>query len=103
MSSSAPARAPWYRSLYLQVLVAIALGVALGHFMPQLGEQMRPLGDGFIKLIKMVIAPITFCTVVDAFAKSDILQVLMFSVLGGIARAHSAPSCTSSATSRKSC
>jgi aerobic C4-dicarboxylate transport protein len=52
----------------LQVLTAIAIGVALGHFYPEIGEQMKPLGDAFIKLIKMVIAPIIFCTVVHGIA-----------------------------------
>src|SRR3954451_10336365 len=59
---------PFFKSLYFQVLTAIALGVLLGHFYPQLGEQMKPLGDGFIKLIKMIIAPIIFCTVVHGIA-----------------------------------
>ncbi len=57
-----------YQNLYAQVLTAIAIGVALGYFMPQIGESMKPLGDGFIKLIKMVIAPIIFCTVVSGIA-----------------------------------
>ncbi|MFM2330238.1 MAG: hypothetical protein RLZZ494_2341 [Pseudomonadota bacterium] len=70
MSTSLPgaARQPIYRSLYVQVLFAIAVGVLLGHFMPELGAQMKPLGDGFIKLIKMIIAPIIFCTVVLGIA-----------------------------------
>src|SRR6188472_1079647 len=59
---------PFFRSLYFQVLTAIALGVLLGHFYPQLGEQMKPLGDAFIKMIKMIIAPIIFCTVVHGIA-----------------------------------
>src|SRR6187402_3267553 len=59
---------PFYHSLYVQVLTAIAIGIALGHFYPELGEQMKPLGDAFIKLIKMVIAPIIFCTVVHGIA-----------------------------------
>ncbi|MEP6946375.1 MAG: dicarboxylate/amino acid:cation symporter [Acidobacteriota bacterium] len=58
----------YVRSLYLQVLVAIALGVLLGCFYPQIGAEMKPLGDGFIKLIKMMIAPIIFCTVVLGIA-----------------------------------
>ena len=62
------AKKPWYTSLYLQVIVAIVIGVLLGHFMPQTGEAMKPLGDGFIKLIKMIIAPIIFCTVVVGIA-----------------------------------
>ncbi|MEA2929818.1 MAG: aerobic C4-dicarboxylate transport protein [Hyphomicrobiales bacterium] len=57
-----------YHSLYVQVLTAIAIGIALGHFYPQLGEQMKPLGDAFIKMIKMIIAPIIFCTVVHGIA-----------------------------------
>ena len=59
---------PFFKSLYFQVLTAIVLGVLLGHYYPHLGEQMKPLGDGFIKLIKMVIAPIIFCTVVHGIA-----------------------------------
>src|SRR5690242_16569973 len=59
---------PIYHSLYVQVLAAIVIGVALGHFYPQLGAQMKPLGDAFIKMIKMVIAPIIFCTVVHGIA-----------------------------------
>jgi aerobic C4-dicarboxylate transport protein len=58
----------WYRHLYAQVLTAIVLGVLLGHFYPSLGEAMKPLGDAFIKLIKMVIAPIIFFTVVHGIA-----------------------------------
>lgn len=63
-----PQRTPFYRHLYVQVLAAIVLGVILGHFSPNLGEQMKPLGDTFIKLIKMLIAPIIFCTVVSGIA-----------------------------------
>src|SRR4030095_14141620 len=59
---------PLYKSLYLQVIVAIVVGVALGHFYPETGAAMKPLGDGFIKLIKMIIAPIIFCTVVVGIA-----------------------------------
>src|SRR5260370_30523806 len=59
---------PFYTHLYAQVLTAIVFGVLLDHFYPQLGEQMKPLGDGFIKLIKMLIAPIIFCTVVHGIA-----------------------------------
>src|SRR6185436_12267768 len=54
--------------LYFQVLTAIVVGVLLGHFYPQLGEAMKPLGDAFIKAIKMIIAPIIFCTVVHGIA-----------------------------------
>ena len=62
------ARPPFYRSLYAQVIAAVVIGVLLGHFAPQTGEAMKPLGDGFIKLIKMMIAPIIFCTVVTGIA-----------------------------------
>src|SRR5450432_430028 len=59
---------PLYKHLYAQVLFAIACGVILGHFWPETGSAMKPLGDGFIKLIKMIIAPIIFCTVVSGIA-----------------------------------
>src|SRR5881296_700744 len=64
----ASAGKPLYKSLYFQVIVAIVIGVALGHFYPETGTAMKPLGDGFIKLIKMIIAPIIFCTVVVGIA-----------------------------------
>jgi len=64
-------RKPLYTSLYLQVIVAIVIGVALGHFFPQTGEAMKPLGDAFIKAIKMIIAPIIFLTVVHGVASMD--------------------------------
>ena len=57
-----------YKSLYFQVLVAIAIGITLGVMAPELGAAMKPLGDGFIKLIKMIIAPVIFCTVVTGIA-----------------------------------
>ena len=55
---------PWYTVLYIQVLLAIALGIIIGHFFPNAGVALKPLGDGFISLIKMMIAPVIFCTVV---------------------------------------
>ncbi len=63
-----------FRSLYFQVLVAITLGVLLGAFAPATGAAMKPLGDGFIKLIKMIIAPIIFCTVVLGISGSEDLK-----------------------------
>ncbi|GGR54010.1 C4-dicarboxylate transport protein [Deinococcus seoulensis] len=57
-----------FRSLYAQVLIAIVIGVLVGHFFPTVGEGLKPLGDGFIKLIKVVIGPIIFCTVVSGVA-----------------------------------
>src|SRR6185436_16271191 len=67
MAAAAP-RKPFYRILYVQVLIGIALGVLLGEFWPHLAIDMKPLGDGFIKLIKMVISLIVFCTVVTGIA-----------------------------------
>ena len=61
-------RKPFLRTLYGQVLIATLFGVALGHFYPDAGAMMRPLGDGFIKLVRMIIAPIIFCTVVAGIA-----------------------------------
>jgi aerobic C4-dicarboxylate transport protein len=61
-------RQPLYKALYIQVLVAITVGILLGHFYPETGVALKPLGDGFVKLIKMVIAPIIFCTVVSGIA-----------------------------------
>ncbi|MEQ4256274.1 dicarboxylate/amino acid:cation symporter [Pseudomonas syringae] len=61
-------RQPIYKSLYFQVIVAIVIGILIGHFYPDTGKALKPLGDGFIKLIKMVIAPIIFCTVVSGIA-----------------------------------
>ena len=62
------AKKPFYKVLYFQVVVAIIVGIVLGHFSPASGIEMKPLGDGFIKLIKMVIGPIIFCTVVGGIA-----------------------------------
>ena len=97
-SSQAPAgragKPPFYRSLYVQVLFAIAVGVLLGHFSPDLATQMKPLGDGFIKLIKMIITPIIFCTVVLGIAgmedmkkvgKTGGLALLYFEIFSTIA------------------
>ncbi|QTN20403.1 dicarboxylate/amino acid:cation symporter [Brevundimonas sp. AJA228-03] len=58
----------WYRHLYVQVLGAILLGGLIGHFFPSFGESLKPLGDGFIKLVKMVIAPVIFLTIVTGIA-----------------------------------
>src|SRR5688500_10484101 len=89
---AAPTR--WYSSLYVQVLLAIAIAVLLGHYFPELGTQFKPLGDGFIKLIKRMIAPIIFCTVVTGIAgmenmkaigKTGALALLYFEVVSSIA------------------
>ncbi len=89
-----PVSKPLYKSLYFQVITAIVIGVLLGHFYPQTGEAMKPLGDGFIKLIKMIIAPIIFCTVVVGIAgmedmkkvgKTGGLALLYFEVVSSVA------------------
>lgn len=59
---------PWYLQLWFQVLVAMAIGIALGHVYPELGARMQPLGDAFIKAIRVLIAPIIFCTVVHGIS-----------------------------------
>ncbi|WP_205598014.1 dicarboxylate/amino acid:cation symporter [Caulobacter sp. 17J65-9] len=64
----APRRKGLHRHLYVQVLVAIALGALVGHYYPAFGEALKPLGDAFIKLVKMVIAPVIFLTVVTGIA-----------------------------------
>ena len=85
---------PFYRSLYFQVITAIVIGIALGHFCPETGTAMKPLGDGFIKLIKMIIAPIIFCTVVIGIAgmedmkkvgKTGGLALLYFEIVSTLA------------------
>ena len=62
------ARRAWWQELWVQVMIAMALGIALGAIRPDLGAQMQPLGDAFIKAIRMLIAPIIFCTVVSGIA-----------------------------------
>ncbi|MCV2363797.1 dicarboxylate/amino acid:cation symporter [Paucibacter sp. DJ1R-11] len=85
---------PIYKSLYAQVITAIVIGVLLGHFYPESGAAMKPLGDGFIKLIKMIIAPIIFCTVVVGIAgmedmkkvgKTGGLALLYFEIVSSLA------------------
>ncbi|WED77868.1 dicarboxylate/amino acid:cation symporter [Aeromonas allosaccharophila] len=83
-----------FSSLYFQVLLAITLGVFLGHVYPELGANMKPLGDGFVKLIKMIIAPVIFCTVVTGIAgmesmkavgKTGAIALIYFEVVSTIA------------------
>jgi len=90
----AATKKPLYKSLYFQVICAIVLGVLLGYFYPETAVAMKPLGDGFIKLIKMIIAPIIFCTVVVGIAgmedmkkvgKTGGLALLYFEIVSTIA------------------
>src|SRR5665213_2517343 len=74
--SSPSVRQPWYRILYVQVLIAVALGILIGHFFPEQGSALQPLEDGFIKLVKMIIAPIIFCTVTHGIAAMSDLRKL---------------------------
>ena len=83
-----------FKSLYVQVLIAIAIGIALGILYPSVGAQMKPFGDGFIRLIKMMIAPIIFCTVALGIAgmedmkkvgKTGGFALLYFEVMSTIA------------------
>jgi aerobic C4-dicarboxylate transport protein len=75
-SAASPQRKPFYKVLYVQVLIAIAFGILVGHFDAKLAIDMKPFGDGFIKLIKMLIGPIVFCTVVSGIAgMQDIRKV----------------------------
>ena len=67
---------PWYRVLYIQVLIAVVFGIAIGWLFPDSGKALKPLGDGFIKLVKMIIAPIIFCTVVHGIASMGDLKKL---------------------------
>ena len=87
-------RTPIYKVLYFQVICAIISGVLLGYFCPDIGTQMKPFGDGFIKLIKMIIAPVIFCTVVTGIAgmedmkkvgKTGGLALLYFEVVSTVA------------------
>ncbi len=66
----------WYKQLWVQVLLAMAIGILLGIFRPDIGARMQPLGDGFIKAIRMLIAPIVFCTVVHGIARmTDLARI----------------------------
>lgn len=73
-ATAARPHTPWYRILYIQVLIAIAIGILLGHYWPDFGKAMKPFGDGFIALIKMMIAPVIFCTVVHGISSMGDLR-----------------------------
>ncbi|NBS13617.1 MAG: C4-dicarboxylate transporter DctA [Verrucomicrobia bacterium] len=76
MAAIQNSRTPWYRILYVQVLLAVAAGILVGAFFPEFGKSLKPLGDGFIKLVRMMIAPIIFCTVVHGIASMGDLKRL---------------------------
>jgi len=70
------AKFAWYRVLYIQVIIAVVIGIAIGTLAPGVGKSLKPLGDGFIKMVKMMIAPIIFCTVVHGIASVGDLRKL---------------------------
>src|SRR3954468_22732699 len=88
------ARPPFYKTLYGQVFIATIAGVAFGYFFPSTGASMRPLGDAFVRLIRMIVAPVVFCTVVvgiagvgdvKALGKTGVLTLIYFEVVSTIA------------------
>ena len=91
---SSPAPYQWWKSLYLQVIIAIVVGIAIGYFYPKFGESLKPLGDGFIKLVKMIIAPVIFITVtlgivgaedLKRVGKTGGLALLYFEIMSTVA------------------
>ena len=74
--TTAKRKTPIYKVLYFQVICAIVIGILLGTFMPEIGAKMKPLGDGFIRLIKMIIAPVIFCTVVTGIAGMENMKAI---------------------------
>ncbi len=76
MSLATTASKPWWTALYAQVLIAILVGGAIGHFAPDIAVQLKPLGDAFIKLVKLVIAPVIFLTVASGIASMSSLASL---------------------------
>ena len=94
MTENAAVKKPFYKVLYVQVLFAIAVGIVLGVVYPDLGAKMKPFGDAFVRLIKMIIAPVIFCTVVTGIAgmedmktvgKTGGLALLYFEVVSTLA------------------
>lgn len=75
-ATSPPAARPWYAILYIQVLIAIFLGILIGRFSPKTGVALKPLGDAFVGLIRMMIAPVIFCVITQGIAgMADIRKV----------------------------
>lgn len=71
-----PKKQRWYQVLYVQVIIAIIIGILLGNFFPSVGESMKPLGDAFIKLVKMIISPVIFLTVVTGIAEMTNMKTM---------------------------
>ncbi|KES12893.1 Na+/H+-dicarboxylate symporter, partial [Snodgrassella alvi SCGC AB-598-P14] len=71
-----PKKQRWYQILYVQVIIAIIIGILLGNFFPTVGESMKPLGDAFIKLVKMIISPVIFLTVVTGIAEMTNMKTM---------------------------
>ncbi|PIT19647.1 C4-dicarboxylate transporter DctA [Snodgrassella communis] len=71
-----PKKQRWYQILYIQVIIAIIIGILLGNFFPSIGESMKPLGDAFIKLVKMIISPVIFLTVVTGIAEMTNMKTM---------------------------
>jgi aerobic C4-dicarboxylate transport protein len=95
-SGTLPRPKPWYKQLYVHVLIATVIGIVMGRFWPNAGAAMKPLGDAFIQVIRMLIAPIIFCTVVHGVAKMGdmrrvgrvaIKAIIYFEVITSIALA----------------
>ena len=74
IAASPPKNKRWYQHLYVQVIIAIVLGIIIGHYYPGVGIELKPLGDTFIKLIRLLIAPIIFCTIVSGIASMKSLK-----------------------------
>lgn len=72
--SPPPPRRRWYRTLYGQVIIALLLGIVVGHVFPEFGASLKPLGEAFIKLVKMIIAPVIFCTIVGGIGGMSSLE-----------------------------
>jgi len=67
---------PWYTILYVQVLIAVLIGCGIGGFFPKTGMALKPLGDAFVSLIRMMIAPVIFCVIVQGIASMSDLKKL---------------------------
>jgi aerobic C4-dicarboxylate transport protein len=84
MRNSSAAK-PWYRKLYIQVLIAVALGIVVGYLWPEFGKLLKPLGDGFIKLIKMIIAPIASMGDLKKLGRIGFKTLLYFEIVSTLA------------------